>query len=233
MKSMPKWLLVPPAAALLVVLGPLSMASGRGNKADQPTTPLASSVTPPATTPAANAPATSPEAALRPAARTPALPRTPDFFEIGSALAGVLLLGIGGVIVLRKLRGGATPTGGTRLITLRQSLRLSQRQAVHAIEFDDRILLIGESERGLTLLEGGRQQAVADEAEVLTRTSQRLDAVVDDAAEDDGAVPKNLVIPRPANGPSRRLPTPPRTPAAAKAAPSLTDFRALLQKAGR
>ncbi len=222
MKSMPKWLLVPPAAALLVVLGPLSMASGRDAKA----IPAAQSVPEVAQPPAA-------ETSLRAPVRTPALPRTPDFFEIGSALAGVLLLGIGGVIVLRKLRGGAAPTGGSKLVSLRQSLRLSQRQVIHALEFDDRILLVGESERGLTLLEAGRGAANADENEVLARNPQRVDTVVDDAEADDGAVPKNLVIPRPANGPSRRLPTPPRSPAAAKPAPGLNDFRALLQKAGR
>lgn len=225
MKSIPKWLLVPLAAALLVVLGPLSMqGSARAGKAQPQPQPAQ---------PEAPQPAPGDEAAPRGQNRTPVLPRTPDFFEIASALAGVLLLGIGGVIALRKLRGGATPTGNTTIVTLRQSLRLSQRQSIHAIEFDDRILLIGESERGLTLLESGRQpERAADEAEVLARPTSQVEVLVG-ADEDEGAVPKNLVIPRPAGGPSRRQPTPPRSPVTPKATPGLSDFRALLQKAGR
>lgn len=230
MKSMPKWLLVPPVAALLVILGPMSMqGSGRGDANGD-----AKSIVPAPT--AADVPAQpAAESATRTANRATSLPRTPDFFEIGSALCGVLLLGVGGVLVLRKLRGGASPTGGTPLVTLRQSLRLSPRQSIHALEFDDRILLIGESERGLALLDNGRQpERTADEHEVLSRQAQHIDTLV---ADDDGAVPKNLVIPRPANGPSHRQPTPPRSPAPTKSnttrQPGLNDFRALLQKAGR
>jgi hypothetical protein len=57
-----------------------------------------------------------------------------------------------------------------------------------------------------------------------------LDVVADD--EDDGAVPKNLVIPRPEKAAPRRAPTPPQA-RNADASPSLADFRNLLQKAGR
>ncbi len=220
-KSLPKWLLLPPAVALLMILGPLSMQGG-------PTNGAASSTPPPSTSEPAT-PESAPAVADRVAGRTaPAVPRTPDLWQMGSALIAVLLLGAAGVMLLRKLRGGAVPVRGSApLITLRQTLRLSARQAVHAIEFDDRILLIGEHERGLALLEGGRTIDRSDESEVAQRGLTSFDAI-----EEDGAVPKNLVIPRPPR------PTAPTRPAPAAAAATnrnqgLNDFRALLQKVGR
>jgi flagellar biogenesis protein FliO len=221
MKSMPKWLLIPPVVALLVVLGPLSMQGG--------TTARASTN---------EAAAQQPEVAgAQPAqgTRTNRLaitaPRSPDLWQMSSALVGVLLLGVVGVMLLRKLRGGAAPTRGSTLATLRQTLRLSARQAVHAIEFDDRILLIGEHERGLVLLDSGKlPERAADEAEVLARHVDILHRADD---EDEGATPRNLLIPRPETPPPARIPTPPATAAAKRATPGLNDFRTLLQKVGR
>ena len=95
-------------------------------------------------------------------------------------------------------------------------------------------MLVGESDRGLTLIDGGRlPERAADEAEVLGRPAGRTLDVVADDADDDGAVPKNLVIPRPEKAPARRAPTPPNAKAEGGAQPSLADFRNLLQKAGR
>jgi flagellar biogenesis protein FliO len=158
----------------------------------------------------------------------PAVPRTPDLWQMGSALLAVLLLGTAGVMLLRKLRGGAVPVRGSApLMTLRQTLRLSARQAVHAIEFDDRILLIGEHERGLALLDGGRPIDRSDESELAGRRDSTHDPI-----EEEGAVPKNLVIPRPPRTTAPQRPT--RAPAAAPIRnPGLNDFRALLQKVGR
>ncbi|MFM1871836.1 MAG: hypothetical protein RL398_1258 [Planctomycetota bacterium] len=221
---MPKWLLVPPAAALLLLLGPLSM---QGNGRTGGTAP-ATNPAPAATTAAPDSPALG-----RASGRSPAAPKTVDMFEMGSALVAVLLLGASGIYVLRRLRGGAVPTGGTALMTLRQSVRLSAKNVLHAVEFDDRIVLVGEGERGLTLLDAGRiPERVADELEVTSRAGNTIDTVVADD-EDDGAVPKNLVIPRPAQGPARRAPTPPKNPAEPRPQVGLGDFRALLQKAGR
>ncbi|MBM4061001.1 MAG: hypothetical protein FJ265_07875 [Planctomycetes bacterium] len=223
MKSMPKWLLVPPAVGLLLVLGPLSMrgpaAAGAVDSAAAP----ASAADP------APAPATDlgKEKPVRPALQPV---RGPDLWQAGSALAAVLLLGTGGVLLLRRLRGGATPVRGAPLATLRQTLRLSSRQAVHAIEFDDRILLVGEHERGLVLLDSGRPpERAGDEAEVLARGSA---APAAPAADEDGATPRDLVIPRPERPGPRRLPAPPVAPGQ-RATPGLGDFRTLLQKAGR
>jgi hypothetical protein len=149
---------------------------------------------------------------------------------MSSALVGVLLLGVAGLLVLKRLRRGARPAGATALATLHQTLRLSPRQAVHAIEFDDRILLVGEHERGLVLLDRGRTGSADDEAAVLGRgalTAADLAAAVD--ADDDGAVPRDLVIPRPPHGPRSPAPAVGTAPRATR----LNDFRSLLQKASR
>lgn len=220
LKSLPKWLLLPPAVALLMILGPLSMQSGPGNGVPASTsTPSTSVLTTPESAPAATE---------KVVGRTaPAVPRTPDLWQMGSALIAVLLIGTAGVMLLRKLRGGAVPVRGSApLITLRQTLRLSARQAVHAIEFDDRILLIGEHERGLALLESGRAVVRGDEAELAARVASAPVTI-----DEDGAVPKNLVIPRP----PRPVSAPPaRTPLAATTRnPGLNDFRALLKQVGR
>ncbi|MCA8951818.1 MAG: flagellar biosynthetic protein FliO [Planctomycetes bacterium] len=212
MKPIPKWLMIPPAVALLLVLGPLTM---RGPGA------VAAPATGDATPAEAEAPGT-------------LLPKTPDFWQLGSALAGVLLLGTVAVLGLRRLRGGATPARGqkAKVVTLRQTLRLGQRQALHAIEFDDRILLVGESERGLALIESGRlPDTLGDEADANHRAAELLESAL--VAAEDGATPKNLVIPRPEQ-PSRALPKRPAVVARqGTPSPSLNDFRALLQKAGR
>jgi len=215
MKPIPKWLMIPPAIALLLVLGPLSMAN--------PT-----SVANP--TSASTEPSAQPAAADTVRAR-PSLPQAPSFWKIGSALIGVLLLGGLGLYGLRRLRGGAIPTRGTTFLTLRQSMRLGQRQALHAVEFDDRILLIGETERGISLIESAKSPNLSDdEAEVTTRAAELLSTI---AMNEDGAVPKNLQIPRPPNGPSQTAPRQPVLPRPTSQTPGLGDFRALLQKAGR
>jgi flagellar biogenesis protein FliO len=224
MKSMPKWLLVPPAVAFLLVLGPLSMQTGAS---------AAPTTTPATQQPQAPAPSEPAPASPRTARPSIAAPRSPDLLQMGSALAGVLLLGVGGVVLLRKLRGGATPTRGSTLATLRQTLRLSARQAVHAIEFDDRILLVGEHERGLVLLDSGKlPERAADEAEVIARALPTPTAHHDEEEELEGATPRNLVIPRPANPAPTRLPKPPAVPTGPRPTPGLNDFRNLLKKAG-
>lgn len=231
MKSMPRWFLVPPAFAALLILGTLSMQGPADAARTSPPGPRQEPATESSQPPASGV------ATKRP---TPPLPRTPDLLQTASALAGVLLLGVGGVLLLRRLRGTARAPRGAALLNLRQTLRLTARQAVHAIEFDDRLLLVGESERGLTLLDSGKlPERVADESEVLARSSlttatagTAASTTTHDAALDDGAVPKNLLIPRPAT-PPRRLPTPPSVAPTPPSAVGLADFRNLLQKAGR
>ena len=165
MKAIPKWCLIPPLAAALVVLGPLSMQS--------------------ASTPAWN---------------------WPDLWQTAGALLvvallGLVLLGAGGLVP--RLLQRAEPALGPRLVTLRQTQRLSSQVAVHAIEFDDRILLVAEHERGLVLLETGRVQASVDE------------------------------VSRPVPMPRLRPAAPSIAAPAVHTGQGLNDFRALLQRVGR
>jgi len=215
MKSTPKWLMIPPVVALLLLLGPLAMGGGSG--ASRPDTP-------------ANPPAA--ETRVQPAGEQKAalpgslVPRTPDMWKMSSALVGVLLLGAVGLLGLKKLRGGASPQGAQTLATLRQTMRLGAKHSLHAIEFDNRVLLVGEGEKGLTLIDSGNlPDAAADEATVLARSAAPVEE------PDEGATPKDLLIPRPANAAQATR--------AAAAAPSkadvaikkLNDFRALLDQA--
>jgi flagellar biogenesis protein FliO len=227
MKSTQKWFLIPPAIAALLILGTLSMQGpAPKSPAKQPA---------PAAEPRPTPPESTTEDLPRTARTAPTPPRTPDLWQMASALVGVLLLGAGGILVLRRLRNGPGAPRSGSLVTLRQSLRLGGRQAVHVLEFDEKLLLVGEHERGLVLIDSGKlPERTADEAEVLARGLPGLavDAIAGDD-EDDGAVPKNLVIPRPDAPPARRLPTPPATRPAPAAGVGLNDFRNLLQKVGR
>jgi len=209
----------------------------------------------PAAQPAASQPAfvqsSGTEAAKSRAVPGSLVPRTPDMWKMSSALIGVLLLGAGVLLVLKRMRGGVMPIGKTQLATLRQTVRLTGKQAVHAIEFDGRILLIGETDKSLSLLDrGSLPEAVSDEATVLARQQEEDD--------DDGAVPRNLLIPRPEHPTQRTATQGPathgnsaqraslqrgqaqgntgrgNTPSKADVAiAKLNDFRTLLEKAGR
>lgn len=219
-----KWLVLPPAVALLIVLGPLSMRTADAS-AEKPTPgPVAA----PAATPTTQGPGTDSRTQPLP------LPKSPDLWQITSTLLGVLLLGGASLMVLRKLRA-APATSGTGTVALRQTLRVSARAALHAVEFDGKMLLVGSSDRGLVLLHAANPQADAAEDErTIAARSKHVD--VDD--EDEGAVPKNLVIPRPTTAPARRTPTAPAAPAtpamqSAGARTLMDDFRTLLAKAGR
>ena len=221
-----KWLLLPPAVALLIVLGPLSMRTNTARATDVPQAEVAEAQPLPEALPAAT---------QSPKGKTNALPvpRTPDLWQVTSTLIGVLLLGGATLMVLRSMRT-APATGSTGAVTLRQTLRLAPNKTLHAVEFDGRLLLVGASEKGLQLLHAGgaAADAAADEATIAAR-SQAAVAIEED--EDEGATPKNLVIPRPPK-PQQKLPTPPAV-ANEKAQPSgrdlIADFRTLLSKAGR
>ncbi|GAB4163761.1 MAG: hypothetical protein Fur0037_29230 [Planctomycetota bacterium] len=189
MKLDPKWLL-PPAAALCLVLGPLAMNST-----------------------GAPAPAAGSESA--PGSGAVKLPRTPDASQVLVTLVGLLALGGAALWFAQRARPAA---GGGSGLALRQSLRLAARQSIHLVEFDGRLLLIGSGEQGVTLLD----RVPSPEAEVEEDASEREPI-------EEGAVPRDLVIPRPASGARRAAPTPPGR----KRHPGLSDFRALLQKAGK
>lgn len=142
------WFLVPPAVALFMFLGPLSGGEPAG--ADKPAeTEMVSGLK---------------------------VPATPGMWQVGSSLLGVLLIGVVGVMIIARLKGVsplARPGDGTELLTLRQSLRISSRHHVHAIEFDGRVLLIGECESNLSMLTGTDDpNASADERAISARVDE-------------------------------------------------------------
>ncbi|MBK8979742.1 MAG: flagellar biosynthetic protein FliO [Planctomycetes bacterium] len=205
-----RWLWAAPALAVLLVLGTWDPPARGGPpdsavRAEPPANPVA-----PGT-----ATATAPRQQLAGAG----LPRFPSLWEVGLALAGVLLAGGVAVWVLARVRNPTATAGRARdgrgPIALRQSLRLSAKNTVHAVEFDGRVLLIGESEHGTALL------AASD--------AEREAAAV--AERDDGAEPRDLLIPRPARAAARRAaPAPDRRHPEAQPA-QLAHFEELLSAA--
>jgi hypothetical protein len=195
MQAKYKWLLLPPALASVLMLGPLR---------------------PPA--PAAAAPATA-----APAAAPAAQPA--DLWPATSTVIGIVLLGTAGCLAFARVNPRKRQPGAD-LLALRQTLRLSGRHAVHALQFEDRLLLIGECEGSLRLLEHAPDaDAAKDEARVADRV---------EPPEEDGAVPRNLVIPTPPVRRQAALPKPPvARKTAAAAAPRNADFQALLRLARR
>ena len=151
----------------------------------------------------------------RNATKMPATPELPGGWRITSTLIGVLLLGAVGIVVYQRL-SKIRPTGDAEFMRLRQTLRLSQRHNVYAVEFDGEVLLLGETDGNIGVIRsGGAAPEVArDEAEVLDR------GYLDDG--DDGAVPRDMVIPRPSAAVRAR----PGTQAAA----TLANFKNLLTR---
>jgi flagellar biogenesis protein FliO len=191
-----KWLLLPPAIAGLLFLGPFRDEL-RARDVDT-------------ATPARSAPATTPPAG----GIGDRIPETPGTWQVVSTLLGVLALGGVGLLLLRRMQRRTPARGG--YLGLRQTLPLGARRAVHAIEFDDRILLVGECDGNLTILHASQDPRVlADERQVGERTEA--------AAEEDGAVPRDLVLPRPARAHTPAPPPPRQT--------TLRDFKALLERA--
>ncbi len=142
------WFLVPPAVAMVMFLGPLGNGDPAG-AAEPAATEIVSGLT---------------------------VPATPGLWQVGSSLLGVLLIGAVGVMIIARLKGVsplARPGDGNELLTLRQSLRISSRHHVHAIEFDGRVLLVGECENNLAMLTSTDDPNVtADERAISARVDE-------------------------------------------------------------
>jgi hypothetical protein len=183
-----RWLAVPPALALLLMFGPWR---GSAPRASEPSTAQGSSRS----------------------AEVPTV-ASPDLTQVACTMLGVCLLGIAVVVGIKRARA-RTPSTGTAVV-LRQSLRLSNRHSVHALEFADRLLLLGECEGSLRVLHTGVDPDLAPAAH----------KVEPPPAEDEGAVLKDMVLPRPSQpgGAAARL------AASERSSRGLKDFRTLLGK---
>src|SRR5690606_28152510 len=184
MRDKLRWLAVPPALALLLMFGPWRKPAPA---ASRPAVPLAESV----------------QDSVKPAPAVPA----PDLTQVVCTVAGICLFGGAIVVGLARVQRRRAAGGAGGPIALRQSMRLSAKHAVHAVQFDDRILLLGESDGALVV----RHTAADPDAEARARTAAH-------DPDDDGAVLKGMVLPRPPRG------------ATAPSKPALASFRTLLAK---
>ena len=190
MRSKYAWLLLPPALALIVFIGPLQSLnpSTSGNTATNTNSP---DVPERASTTTANR--TRSEVGSQ-------LPQLPSMWQVGSTLIGVLLLGVTFVFLIRKVKLSRLAAPGSAL-TLRQSLRLSAKHHVHAVQYEDQILVLGACDNSISVLLTSADPGIAeDEAEIQRRN--------DDL--DEGAVPRDMILPRPEKA-RTKAPKKPRT----------------------
>jgi len=188
MQAKYKWLLVPPAIALILFLGPLRGSSENLN-------------------PATNSPPKTEGTAGEPGSGIPAMP---GMDQLVSTLLGVLILGAIGIVVFARMRKPKS-SGSSTLVEHRQSLRITPKHHVHVLEFEDQLFLVGSSDAGLSILKvSDSPDANADEMELAHREEE----------EDEGAVPKDLIIPRP---PAKKLRT--------RQSLDIAQFKKLLAKA--
>ena len=170
------------------------------------------------------------------------VPPTPDIWQIASALVGVLVLGISSVVLIAKFKNGSMPSKPPRegsLISLRQSLRLSAKQRVHAIEFQSNLLLLAECDGNITILQNtSRSAAETDEWAVRSRD-------LDEATEKE--VPRKTTARPVKRSPKQRVPAtkkkvatrqvkrprPATTSLDSVTASELADFKRLLQQTRR
>lgn len=242
MKPNLKWLLLAPALAVALVVGPLAPDQGASEPTtDRPTTNRAGQ---PGAGPRTNTPRGETARGRTTADRTTADRSSNrvstsraaelDIWSIGSTLLGVLILG-GVALVLLRRTGAGPRMAGEPPVKLRHSQRLSPKARLHVVEFAGRMLLVGEADGHIGLL--SQPDALQDEAEVLAR---------DQEEEDQGAVPRDMVLTP--QGPRKVAPKQPqiRQPSAGQSSSTaeqpataagrangnrlLHDFRSLLDK---
>ena len=75
-----------------------------------------------------------------------------DLSELGFSLLAVLGLAIGAIWLIKKLQGGPKKLSGGGSIEIKETRRLSAKRAMHIVRVQDRLLLLAETESGLTTL---------------------------------------------------------------------------------
>ena len=144
-----------------------------------------------------------------------ATPRSPTGevapLRVVLTLCGVLALAATTLLLWRRLSLAATPGAPRRTMRLKETLRLSPRNRLHLIAVGDRLLVVGEGERGVSCVMGAVEDeempeladvgpvtsgsaavtTAPDKAVVLTPAPARARQRVAD--EDEGAVPRDLV----------------------------------------
>ena len=94
------------------------------------------------------------------------------FLDVFLKLGGVLVVIVGAAFLLRRWQSGSFRPA-TRQLAIVESIRLSQRQALHIIRAGDKLLLIGATDQSLTLISPVElKQAIAGEVNPIDRPIQ-------------------------------------------------------------
>lgn len=156
-----------------------------------------------------------------------------DFLPLGLKLSlglvGLLILAGGTIYLIRKAQGGLE-TVKDREIKLKESRRLSNKRLLHLVRAADRLLLLAESEHGLHLISDLTPSEEVLAAEDLARELEASRSLAADlqAEEDEGAILRDMVIPRPepqtvpTNGKKKGKPSP----------HTVAEFKKILQQLG-
>ena len=152
----------------------------------------------------------------------------PMGLKLSLGLMGLLILAGGTIYLIRKAQGGLE-TVKDREIKLKESRRLSGKRVLHLVRAADRMLLLAESEHGLHLISDLTPSEEVLAAEDLATELQAARSLAVDLHEDedDGAILRDMVIPRP-EIPGKQTQT-------AKAKPSphtVAEFKKILQQLG-
>ncbi len=187
MKSKYAWLLLPPLMAFIIFMGPMKSSDNSPVKANS-----------------------AQEAPVAKSAIGSKLPETPSLWQIGTSLAGILLVGVAGIMLFARFKGQGGVTVNGDYLTLRQTLRLNAKQKIYAVECEDQVLLLGESDNNLCVLNARPNRQLVEDAEEVFNREDELD---------EGAVPRDMIIPRMAPKPRQQ-----------KSSASLSDFKTLLKR---
>ncbi|GEM_PF-3116823 len=146
----------------------------------------------------------------------------PSFLTLTTSLGIVLLLGVGTIVILRKMQQGGA-SSPEREVIVKESRRLSPKRTIHLVRAMDRLLLISESEIGIQLLSDltPREEPATQPTPVLVPQMEAPPQTSSQPApEEEGATPRDLLLPR--NEKARQ--------AAIKASAKLSNFRELMTK---
>ncbi len=150
--------------------------------------------------------------------------------KLSLGLVGLLILAGGTIYMIRKAQGGLE-TVKDREIQVKESRRLSGKRLLHVVRAADRLLLLAESEHGLHLLSDLTPSEEVLAAQDLAKELQAARTLAANTQEDDdeGAILRDMVIPRPENKGKR----PQGNPAKAKPSPhTVAEFKKILQQLG-
>ncbi|WP_337013576.1 flagellar biosynthetic protein FliO [Pantoea sp. AS142] len=94
--------------------------------------------------------------------------------SLSGALLLVVVLIVITALLLRRSRWGGTLSSGKNLLTVRHSYALGQRERVVIVEVADRLLLLGVTPGGITMLTEIDKHQVSEAANASTGSFQKM-----------------------------------------------------------